>query len=116
MTFSACAWKRLDAGVPRDAADPDRRDAVAEWHALAVADIDTTSVVEAIAEEIAARGVRPMDALPVASAIAAGANWLLTTDQGLLKKMQGDSRIRVADPIDFIRALAETEALVQFGF
>jgi len=43
------------------------------------------SVVEAIAGAIAARGVRPMDALHVASAIIAGANWLLTTDKGLLK-------------------------------
>jgi predicted nucleic acid-binding protein len=89
--------------------DPDRRDAVDGWKALANVDIETTPRVEAIAEEIVVRGVRPMDALHVASAVAVGANWLLTTDKGLLKKMQGDSRIRVADPIDFIRAWQETD-------
>lgn len=48
-----------------------------------------------------------MDALHVASALAAGATWLLTTDTGLLGKMKGDTRIQVADPVDFIRATRE---------
>ena len=52
---------------------------------------------------IAARGVKAMDALHVTSAITAGANWLLTTDLGLIRRMHGDDRIVVADPIDFIR-------------
>ena len=40
----------------------------------------------------------------VASALSAGAAWLLTTDKGLLAKMRGDTRIQVADPVDFVRA------------
>jgi hypothetical protein len=30
---------------------------------------------------------------------------MLTTDQVLLRKMQTDTRIRVADPVDFIRQI-----------
>ncbi|HYN79831.1 MAG TPA: PIN domain-containing protein, partial [Lamprocystis sp. (in: g-proteobacteria)] len=70
---------------------------------LAQVDVSTTSSVEAIAEAIAERGVKAMDALHVASAITAGATWLLTTDLRLIRKMRGDDRIVVADPIDFIR-------------
>jgi hypothetical protein len=43
------------------------------------------------------------EALHVASAITAGATWLLTTDPRLIRRMRGDDRIVVADPIDFIR-------------
>ena len=57
------------------------------------------------------RGGYPADGCPlhVASALVAGATELLTTDKMLLKKMQRDSRLRVMDPIDFIRFLQENE-------
>ena len=48
--------------------------------------------------------VNRLHALHLASALAAGAAWLLTTDKGLLGKMKGDTRIQVADPVDFVRA------------
>ena len=44
-----------------------------------------------------------MDALHVASAIVAGAAYFLTTDKVLLRKLTGGRRIRVVDPVDFIR-------------
>jgi predicted nucleic acid-binding protein len=74
------------------------------WKSFAVIDIDLTPQIEAMAEEIADSGVKPMDALHVANAIAAGAAYLLTTDKQLLKKMTADPRIHVIDPIDFIRS------------
>lgn len=58
---------------------------------------------QTLAEAIAGPGVKAMDALHVASAIKSGAGWLLTTDLKLIRKMCGDDRIVVADPIDFIR-------------
>jgi predicted nucleic acid-binding protein len=45
-----------------------------------------------------------MDALHVASAIAAGATYLLTTEKQLLKKMAVEPRVRVIDPVDFIKS------------
>ena len=48
-----------------------------------------------------------MDALHVASAIEAGATWFLTTDRALMRKMKRESRVIVADPVDFIRTLQE---------
>lgn len=44
-----------------------------------------------------------MDALHLASAIQAGAHWFLTTDHALLRKGKREKRVKVVDPIDFIR-------------
>ena len=90
-----------------NAANPDarRRQAIAEWRLRASVDIDMETSVENLADEIAQKGIKPMDALHVASAIISGADWMLTTDRGLLRKMQTDTRIRVADPVDFIRQI-----------
>jgi predicted nucleic acid-binding protein len=97
------AWSAVldleNAGSP----DAERAEAITLWRDLAQVDVATTPAVEAIAEAIAERGVKAMDALHVASAIAAGAIWLLSTDLRLIREMSGDDRIVVADPIDFIR-------------
>ncbi len=72
-------------------------------------DVDTRPDVEAVAEELTLLGIQPMDALHVASALAGGATWLLTTDKALLRKMQNDPRLHVVDPIDFIRIIQESD-------
>jgi len=89
--------------------DAERAEAIALWRDHARVDVPTTPEVEALAEAIAGRGVKAMDALDVASAIKSGATWLLTTDIKLIRKMQGDDRIVVADPIDFIRHWREDD-------
>lgn len=94
-----------------NAANPDieRREAIAVWKTLAVVDVDTNPAVEALAEEFVLLGIKPMDALHVASAVTANATWLLTTDKALLRKMQNDPRLHVIDPIEFIRTLREND-------
>ena len=88
--------------------DIERRNAIAAWKSVASVDVELLPEVESTAEELARAGIKPMDALHVASALAAGAAWLLTTDKGLLGKMKSDTRIQVADPVDFVRATRET--------
>ncbi len=92
-----------------NAANPDieRREAIAEWKTLAVVDVDTNPAVETVAQQLTGSGIKPMDALHVASAVMANATWLLTTDKALLRKMQNDPRLHVIDPIEFIRTLRE---------
>ena len=70
--------------------------------------MEVTPQIESLAEEFASIGVKPMDALHVASAITAGATFLLTTDKQLLKKMVVEPRICVIDPVDFIKAQQDT--------
>lgn len=88
--------------------DVERRLAVQAWQSRASIDIETTPRVEAVAEQLSEKGIKPMDALHIASAMEAGAAWFLTTDLALLRKMKTEPRMTVADPVEFIRALQET--------
>lgn len=87
-----------------DNPDSERKTAIAEWKTLAAVDVATTAAVEQLACTLAGHGLKPMDALHIASAIEAGAGFFLTTDKQILRKMKGDKRIQVLDPVDFIRA------------
>lgn len=92
-----------------NAANPDinRKVAVGDWQKLVFVDISISQRVESIADELAQIGVKPMDALHVACAIEAEAEYFLTTDKALLRKMAQHDSLRVVDPVDFIRAQKE---------
>lgn len=45
--------------------------------------------------------------LAVQDAIRAGAAWFLTTDHALLRKGRRENRVKIVDPIDFIRLTEE---------
>ena len=92
-----------NAGNP----DPERQAAICEWKRLSEIDLATTEAVERIATTLASLGVRPMDALHLASAIEAGADCFLTTDKQILRKMKSGTQIQVLDPVDFIRKIEE---------
>ncbi len=90
-------------------ANPDlnRKSAIADWRQIAIADVAISPQVEALAETLVRLGVKPMDALHVACAIEARADYFLTTDKALLRKMANHSDIKVVDPVDFIRVLKD---------
>ena len=89
-----------------DNPDSERKTAIAEWKTLAEVDVATIEAVEQLACTLAGNGLKPMDALHIASAIEAGAGFFLTTDKQILRRMKSEQRIQVLDPVDFIR---ETE-------
>jgi len=91
-------------------ANPDmaHREAIAKWRHFASDDLALTDRIEALANEYAELGAKPMDALHVASAVESGASYFLTTDKALLRKMVAERRIRVVDPLDFIRLIEGT--------
>ena len=93
-----------------NSANPDlnRKVAVADWQQLGVVDVIVRDSVEKLAETLFLLGVKPMDALHVACAIEAHAEYFLTTDKALLRKMAKHDSIRVVDPVDFIHALKDT--------
>jgi hypothetical protein len=84
--------------------NPDRERCLAidAWKILAEVDVATTPAVERLAVELESVGLKPLDALHMASAITANAHVFLTTDKGILRKMKAESRIAVLDPLDFI--------------
>lgn len=94
-----------------NAANPDmnRKVAVGDWKKLGSVDVSISQRIESIADELALIGVKPIDALHIACAIEAEAEYFLTTDKALLRKMANHDSLRVVDPVDFIRALKETK-------
>jgi predicted nucleic acid-binding protein len=103
----ALIWSAILDLENADNPDSERKTAIGEWKRLAEADVATTSAVEQLACALAGNGLKPMDALHIASAIEAGAGCFLTTDKQILRKMKNNTQIQILDPVDFIR---ETEA------
>ena len=94
-----------------NAANPDinRKVAIGDWQKIRFVDVPVSKRVESMADKLALGGVKPMDALHVACAIEAQAEYFLTTDKALLRKMAKNDSPRVIDPVDFIRVLKDTK-------
>ena len=80
-----------------------RRTTILRWRSLACAKVGLTEEAQARAEDFESVGIKTKDALHLASAEASECDWLLTTDDGFIRKAQGRTTVRVASPIDFIR-------------
>jgi predicted nucleic acid-binding protein len=80
----------------------ERREAVARWKDKSVVDAEETVAILQQAHELAERRLKSKDALHIACALAAGCDFFLTTDDLIVKRMQGYSGIVVMDPAQFI--------------
>lgn len=80
----------------------ERRRAIDQWQVLAEIDISETKSVLQRAHSVQTLGLKSKDALHIACAIEAKADYFITTDDLIVKKLQDFSEIRVVDPIDFI--------------
>ena len=83
----------------------ERSKRIFKWKAVASTTIKSTKDVIDKAKEIVKVGIKPKDALHLSSAITAGANYFITTDNGILKKASEISDIIILNPIDFIKEL-----------
>jgi len=81
----------------------ERKEQIAKWRIYAVEDIAENEEVLDVAKILQGHRINNIDSLHIASAINAGADYFLTTDAGILKKAMLVQRIRVTDPIGFIR-------------
>jgi len=66
-------------------------------------DVDRADEVKTIADEIIATGVKTADAYHTACAILSGCDYMITTDDRLLKYKS--DKIKVVDPTEFIREM-----------
>jgi len=87
--------------------DSNRKAAIGEWKEIGLVDVTVSNQVENIAVKLAQIGIKPMDSLHVACAIEAKAEYFLTTDKALLRKMAKHDTLHVVDPVDFILVLEE---------
>lgn len=85
----------------------ERREQIAKWRKYAVEDIVESEQVLGMARMLQEQGVKPIDSLHISCAIHASSDYFLTTDDGILKKTTLIQRIKVTDPIGFIKEVLE---------
>ncbi|MBE6382754.1 MAG: type II toxin-antitoxin system VapC family toxin [Lentisphaerae bacterium] len=81
---------------------PKRQTSIMWWKEGAAVYVETTDEIIRRGEEIEQLGVKPKDALHLASAEKANCDMFLTTDRGILKKVPVLGRMKVVNPIQFI--------------
>jgi predicted nucleic acid-binding protein len=79
----------------------ERKQRIALWKNIAVVTCDEAEVILAEAEKLQAIGVKMFDSLHVACAIYMNCDYLITTDERLLKKRI--TIMQLIDPIEFIK-------------
>jgi predicted nucleic acid-binding protein len=89
-----------------NAASPfeERRSAVAVWRTRSAIDVVETPEILSTAKSLASLGLHSKDALHVACAVEAGCEHFLTTDDAILRKLSGYTRIVAVDPTAFVRS------------
>jgi len=81
----------------------ERRDQISKWRKYSTEDIVENQELLDLAGILRGHGIKKIDALHIASAIHAGADYFLTTDDENSKKAIFVGDIHVTDPIGFIR-------------
>ncbi|MEZ5536409.1 MAG: PIN domain protein [Thiolinea sp.] len=84
----------------------ERKDRIATWRDYASSFMAGTDEVLEIASAVQDNGVKKLDALHIACAMYANADFFITTDDGIIKKTKSIQTLRVVDPIDFIKELS----------
>ena len=84
-------------------------DMISPWHMGAAESVATDDVLIDRGEEIEQMGIKAMDALHIASAEAAGCDWFLTTDKGILKRASVSTEMHIANPTTFILETANAD-------
>ena len=79
-----------------------RKRLICPWKAGATLYVRMDSEIISRGSEIMSLGVKKKDALHLACAERAECDWFLTTDKGILKKIQNLGEMRVANPVDYV--------------
>jgi len=84
-----------------------RRDFVARTLALAARDARASPEIEALTHAYLAEGLKPFDALHLASAVVTGADYFCSTDDSLLRRARrvNTRATRVVTPLELTAAL-----------
>jgi predicted nucleic acid-binding protein len=80
----------------------ERRETVHQWKSLAQIDINETENILNKADDLKILGVKSKDALHIACAIEAKADYFITTDDLIIKKLGHLREIVVINPLGFI--------------
>lgn len=80
----------------------ERKQEIQQWEELSDAVIEETRAILADMNRFVALGLKAIDALHVACAVALECEYFLTVDKGIVKKATAISDIQIMNPIDFV--------------
>ena len=80
-----------------------KRSAIAQWEKLSLLFVSMSDEIVGTAEKITATGIKSVDALHVACAIAGNCQYFITVDKRLLGYR--DNRIIICNPIEFFNQI-----------
>jgi predicted nucleic acid-binding protein len=83
----------------------ERRESVSQWRSFAMVEVSATESVGQNAKRLVEFGFGDVDAIHLASAIVGSADYFVTTDDGILRKRDRVSEIKVLDPIALMRLI-----------
>ncbi|MEE9344943.1 MAG: PIN domain-containing protein [Methylococcales bacterium] len=81
----------------------ERREQILKWQSYSEDDIEEDEHILKTAAIMRLHGIRKLDALHLACAIQAKADFFLTTDDGILKKAGKIDNIQITDPVGFVK-------------
>ena len=82
-------------------------DEIGTWRNISSLVVHQNQSIIDFAIVLAGNGIGKKDALHISSAIAAKADYFITTDMGIIKKRYHIAEIRIVDPVEFIRILED---------
>ena len=85
----------------------ERKNAIQKWREIAGNIVEESSTVLKRAEEFLTFGLKAKDALHLACAVEGQAEYFLTTDDLILKKLSSCTDIRAINPIEFLKIMEE---------
>lgn len=102
-------WSYINEGENADNPFPDRKKSISRWKKIARVKIDEGQNILIIAGNLLKFGLRPKDALHLACAIEGKAQYFLSTDDGILRKLTDYSSVKILNPVDFIGVIARND-------
>jgi predicted nucleic acid-binding protein len=85
----------------------ERKNAIQKWRKISQNDVNETPTVLKKAEAFLSRGLKPKDALHLACAVEGMAEYFLTTDDIIVRKLAACPDIRAINPIEFLNIIEE---------
>jgi len=93
-------WSSMNDYENNDNPSLEKSERIAVWRGIAKEIVKTNDEILNNALKLEKTGLKPKDALHIASAIAARCDFFLTTDKGILNKQQ--IGIRAINPVSFV--------------
>jgi predicted nucleic acid-binding protein len=86
----------------------DKLIAIEKWKNLSIVNINESDDIIVVAENLVKIGIKDKDALHISCALNGGCDYLITTDNGILKKSKLIKNISILNPVDFIAIMEES--------